>query len=136
MWSHAVCGGQWGVLCKIESFYTSMFSPGNSGFVEMARDTVHVDGVLQLPTTLDSVCDNQTWLERTHWDANDVLLDASPSFLPYGDISIHGVAYASVNNSHAHTRLRDNDDRIDVRNSDVTATQSSPLHATDESPSE
>ena len=103
MWSHAVCGGQWGVLCKIESFYTSMFSPGNSGFVEMARDTVHVDGVLQLPTTLDSVCDNQTWFERTHWDANDVLLDASPSFLPYGDISIHGVAYASVNNSHAHT---------------------------------
>ena len=56
-------------------------------------------GVLHLPTTLVSICDDQTWFECTSGDAHNVVLDVSPYFLPYGDISIHGFAYASVNNS-------------------------------------
>ena len=103
LWYWAVHDGLGGMFCTNDTLYTSMFSPGNSGFVNLARDSVHVDGVLQLPTILDPVCGDQTWFECTSGDANNVVLDVSPYFLPYGDIYIHGVAYASVNNSHAHT---------------------------------
>ena len=101
LWYRAVHDGLGGMFCTNDTLYTFMFSPGNSGFVNLARDSVHVDGVLQLSTILDPVCGDQTWFEGTSGDANNVVLDVSPYFLPYGDISIHGVAYASVNNSHA-----------------------------------
>ena len=103
LWYRAVHDGLGGMFCTNDTLYTFMFSPGNSGFVNLARNTVHVDRVFRPSTTPDSVRDGRPWFECTSGDANNVVLDVSPYFLPYGDISIHGVAYASVNNSRAHT---------------------------------
>ena len=103
VWCWAVQGGLGRMLCENDTFYRSIFSPGTSGFVNLARNTVHVDRVFRPSTTPDPVRDGRPWFECTSGDANNVPLDVSPYFLPYGDISIHGVAYASVNNSRAHT---------------------------------
>ena len=103
VWCWAVQGGLGRMLCENDTFYRSIFSPGTSGFVNLARNTVHVDRVFRPSTTPDPVRDGRPWFECTSGDANNVSLDVSPYFLPYGDISIHGVAYASVNNSRAHT---------------------------------